>query len=103
VIEYTGERVNLFESYLRSHASERLYSFWPDKFWRIDGASGGSGAEFVNHSCTPNLRTSRARAASFSKACGTSSPAKNYGLSKDAPKIPCRCGSPECRGTIDRI
>ena len=26
-----------------------------DSYWTVDGADGGSGAEFVNHSCDPNL------------------------------------------------
>jgi hypothetical protein len=27
------------------------------KYWQIDGVIGGSGAEYINHSCAPNLRS----------------------------------------------
>ena len=33
----------------------RTYLFTLDNYWTLDGAVGGSGAELINHSCTPNL------------------------------------------------
>src|SRR2546423_1355622 len=55
VIEYTGERISRRETKRRSNASELNYLFTLDDYWTIDGSVGGSGAEFINHSCEPNL------------------------------------------------
>src|SRR4051794_4295695 len=54
VIEYTGERVNRREAKRRGEG-EHTYLFTLDKYWTLDGAVGGSGAEIINHSCDPNL------------------------------------------------
>src|SRR5690349_1188463 len=53
VIEYTGEKINRRES---KH-SQSKYLFTLDSYWTVDGCRGGSGAEFINHSCDPNLET----------------------------------------------
>ena len=53
VIEYTGERISRVETKRRSEA-DLNYLFTLDKYWTIDGAVGGSGAEFINHCCDPN-------------------------------------------------
>ena len=54
VIEYTGERLNRRETKRRSEG-EYTYLFTVDKYWTLDGAFGGSGAEIINHSCEPNV------------------------------------------------
>src|SRR5215831_2976630 len=56
VIEYTGERISRRETKIRA-ARPLNYIFTLDKYWSIDGSAGGSGAEFINHSCEPNLET----------------------------------------------
>ncbi len=56
VIEYTGERISRRESKRRWDPA-RSYLFLLDSYWRLDGAIGGSGAELINHSCEPNLKT----------------------------------------------
>src|SRR5689334_24720685 len=56
VIEYTGERISRRETKRRGHGSV-TYLFTLDNYWTIDGAVGGSGAEIINHSCDPNLRS----------------------------------------------
>src|ERR1017187_1205327 len=62
VIEYTGERISSREvlkrySRMGSAKSKYLtYLFELNRYWVIDGAAGGCGAEFINHSCNPNLR-----------------------------------------------
>ena len=53
-MEYTGERINPREVRRRS-VRPRIYIFWVSHRVAIDGAIGGSGAEFINHSCAPNL------------------------------------------------
>src|ERR1044071_3392678 len=56
VIEYTGERISRRET-ARRGLGPFTYLFTLDNYWTIDGAVGGSGAEIINHSCDPNLRT----------------------------------------------
>src|SRR5271166_2623008 len=57
VIEYAGERITERESMrralrmFRAGKAERIYSARLDRRWKIDGSVGGSGAEFINHSC----------------------------------------------------
>ena len=53
VIEYTGERIGYREAE-RRRERPYLYLFWVAPGRLIDGAVGGSGAEFINHSCAPN-------------------------------------------------
>src|SRR4249920_3783789 len=58
VIEYTGERISRRETKRRSEIqNKQIYLFTLDNYWTLDGASGGSGAEYINHSCDPNLFT----------------------------------------------
>src|SRR6188472_3053004 len=54
VIEYTGERVSA-EELERRLARKHLYLFWITDHYGVDGAFDGSGAEFINHCCQPNL------------------------------------------------
>ena len=77
-----------------------------NRYWSVDPAVGGSGAEFVSHSCDPNLKTriigehilffSRRRIRKGEEL------SLDYKLGPKAVRIPCRCGSPHCRGTINR-
>ena len=105
VIEYVGEWVNLVEAYRRTKGTKRIYSFAFDKFWRIDAAVGGSGAEFINHSCDPNLRWRRLGKSVFCQSVRPIAAGEeltlDYHFSAQAPKVRCRCGSPKCRGTIN--
>jgi len=57
VIEYRGERINRRETKRRADSSEMIYLFTLDPYWTLDGSVGGSGAEYINHSCDPNLVT----------------------------------------------
>src|SRR5919106_4424843 len=58
VIEYTGERISRRETKRRASEREFNYLFTLDPYWCIDGSVGGSGAEFINHSCDPNCYAS---------------------------------------------
>jgi SET domain-containing protein len=62
VIEYCGERLSERQALVRIRklsgpgGSKRLAIFRLNRRWLVDGAVGGSGADFVNHSCEPNLK-----------------------------------------------
>src|SRR5271170_7871409 len=61
VIQYTGERIGEREAMRRmarmflAGKDGRVYTVHLNRRWSLDGAVGGSGAEFINHSCEPNL------------------------------------------------
>ena len=104
VIEYTGERVGRRETRRRSDGP-RTYLFTLDSYWSLDGAVGGSGAEIINHSCEPNLRSwvYKDHILYMSKR-----PIRrgeeltvDYRFDHDADRVPCLCHSQNCRGTIN--
>jgi len=105
VIEYTGERVNLVEAYRRIKGARKTYVFTVDRFWNVDGVVGGSGAEFINHSCDPNLKSRVVAGRVLYQSSRSIEVGEeltvDYRFSRTAPKVPCRCGSPMCRGSIN--
>lgn len=104
VIEYTGERISRRETKVR--ASRALnYIFTLDSYWSIDGSSGGSGAEFVNHCCEPNIvaRIIKGHILYFSlrRIRKGEELTLDYHFGKDVETVPCACGAEKCRGTIN--
>ncbi|HEV2340281.1 MAG TPA: SET domain-containing protein-lysine N-methyltransferase [Candidatus Acidoferrales bacterium] len=113
VIEYTGDRLTLQETrrrFLRNfHRGKRRDNLYFARLNRrivIDGFTGKSGAQFINHSCDPNLsvRRIRGRLLLFSRRRIQSGEElfSDYAFKRDLPKVPCRCGSPKCRGMMNR-
>ena len=106
VIEYTGERISRRETKRRGDG-DITYLFTLDDYWTLDGAFGGSGAEIINHSCEPNLY-----AWNFQKHILYMSKrviqkgeelTMDYRFDKNVGKVPCLCGSRNCRGTINLL
>jgi SET domain-containing protein len=113
VIEYTGERIaqrearKRFVKFWRSRKRNKgIYLFYLNKRWVIDGAVGGSGAGYINHACDPNLRARRIRGHIFYFSRKPIRKGEeltvDYRFAKNAARVVCRCGSPACRGTINR-
>lgn len=104
VIEYTGERISRYEG-RRRWDPKRSYLFYLNAYWQIDGAIGGSGAEYINHSCEPNLRTRivREHILYFSKRSIQRGEelTVDYRYDADITRMPCHCGAPTCRGTMN--
>jgi SET domain-containing protein len=104
VIEYTGERISRRETKHRGQGSI-TYLFTLDDYWTIDGAFGGSGAEIINHSCDPNLRSCILRGHILYMSKRAIRPGEeltvDYRFSDKIDTVKCRCGSPHCRGTIN--
>ena len=83
----------------------RIHRWGVYAYWTLDGGVGGSGAEFVNHSCNPNLATrilkghilyfSRRRIAKGEELT------VDYHFDWDDEHVPCACGADRCRGTIN--
>ena len=104
VIEYTGERISRREAKRRGN-NRLTYLFTLDDYWTIDGAVGGSGAEIINHSCDPNLRSSIHKGHILYWSKRGIDPGEeltvDYLFSKKIDRIPCYCGAASCRGTIN--
>jgi SET domain-containing protein len=104
VIEYTGRRIAA-SALPRLHVRTHVYTFWLSATHAIDGAIGGSGAQWINHSCDPNLyaRTSRGHIYLISRrpiAAGDEL-TFDYRIRGASHPLPCQCGSPLCRGWMN--
>ncbi len=107
VIEYTGERLNRRQALARQKRQGlRIVAlFRLNRYWILDGAVGGSGAELINHSCDPNLsvRWIRGHILYFSRR--RIRPGEellvDYRFPAKSERVDCHCGSSECRGTIN--
>lgn len=107
VIEYTGERIGYRESE-RRRERPYLYLFWVAPGRLIDGAVGGSGAEFINHSCAPNVEVDIAEGRVFFVSLREIAVGEELLLDyrvraedRDTPPMPCRCGAASCRGFLN--
>ena len=106
VIEYTGERISRKETRRRSDEQARMiYLFTLDNYWTLDGAVGGSGAQYINHCCDPNIRTVIQKGHILYMSNRAIRKGEeltvDYHFAKDIEEIPCKCGSARCRGTIN--
>ncbi len=104
VIEYTGEKISRRETKRRGDGPV-TYLFTLNDYWTIDGAVGGSGAEIINHSCDPNLYAWILKEHILYMSRRIIERGEeltvDYRFSDDVAKVPCRCGSVKCRGTIN--
>jgi uncharacterized protein len=102
VIEYTGEKISRRE---KKRRAESKYLFTLDNYWTVDGAVSGSGAEFINHSCEPNLESriisGRIYYVSLRPIENGEELTVDYNFDAKDEEVVCRCGSPRCRGTIN--
>lgn len=116
IIEYLGERITQEESD-RRYDDEKMgrhhtFLFALDSGTVIDAAVDGNEARFLNHSCDPNCEAVEQDDRIFIEAKRAIQPGEElvYDYSyaredveniKDAESLYiCRCGSPNCRGTI---
>ena len=104
VIEYTGEKINRRETKKRG-IGNLTYLFTLDDYWTLDGAFGGSGAEIINHSCDPNVRSCivRGHILYYSKRQIEAGEelTVDYRFSDKIEKVRCACGAKKCRGLIN--
>src|SRR4051812_31207929 len=104
VIEYTGEKINRKETKRRGDGNV-TYLFTLNEYWTLDGSVGGSGAEIINHSCDPNLRAWNFKGhilyISRRPIRRGEELTIDYRFDKDVNRVPCKCGTEACRGTIN--
>jgi uncharacterized protein len=105
VCEYTGEKISRREIKRRAGERDHIYLFELDSYWCIDGAVGGSGAEYVNHCCEPNIYSVIMKGHILYMARRLILPGEeltlDYRFGKDVERVVCRCGAWNCRGTIN--
>jgi SET domain-containing protein len=105
VIEYMGEKINRRETKRRAEASDLIYLFTLDAYWTLDGSVGGSGAQYINHSCEPNLVARIVKGHILYMSLRDIQPGEeltvDYHFDKKVERVVCRCGTPSCRGTIN--
>lgn len=104
VIEYTGEKISRRETARRARRRYN-YLFTLDDYWTIDGSTGGSGAEFINHCCEPNCVARICKGHILYFAARDILPGEeltvDYRFDPDVEEVRCHCGAPGCRGTIN--
>lgn len=104
VIEYTGERISRRETKRRGNG-RFTYLFSLDSYWTLDGAFGGSGAEIINHSCEPNLRSCIFKGHILYYSNRVIQPGEeltvDYLFPGDIESVKCYCGARKCRGEIN--
>jgi len=111
VIEYTGERITLREAQIRftrmmQARKPKLFCLFELNRGRVlDGGVRGSGAEIINHSCEPNLRSRQVRGHILYFSTRPIRKGEeltvDYQFSKEAIRVRCSCGARSCRGTIN--
>ena len=107
IIEYTGERISRRETKKRCEEREFNYLFTLDPYWTLDGAVGGSGAEYINHSCDPNVEARIIKGHILYFSLRTIKKGEeltvDYHFDAKVEKVLCGCGSLKCRGTINLL
>lgn len=122
LMQYEGERISSAEAVLRYGDNTSVgstYLFAVNADWLIDGLVGGNSARFINHSCAPNceaviwvdingdsrkdkvwIETLRdveiGEELTFDYALELNSATQH----PDLKAWQCRCGQPNCRGSM---
>ncbi|HLX23513.1 MAG TPA: SET domain-containing protein-lysine N-methyltransferase [Usitatibacter sp.] len=101
--EFEGEVVGLRESRRRA-AGRRIVAIVELDGFALDATRSKRGFRFINHSCTPNtfMRCTATRAEVFAlrDIARGEELTLDYGRSHHEGTLPCRCGTPHCRGFL---
>jgi len=115
IIEYLGDRVShkaADDRYADHDENDNhTFLFIVDKHTVIDAAVGGNDARFINHQCSGNCESVIENRRVFIDATRDIAPGQELGYDyeigrekDDPPNVDeiyaCRCGSPQCRGTM---
>ena len=102
VIEYTGERIDAAEMERRA-GKKLLYLFSVSPNRIIDGAVGGSGAQYINHSCDGNMKSYSVGGHIYLSSVRPIEAGEeltyDYNIDEEFD-VPCVCGAKNCRGKL---
>jgi SET domain-containing protein len=103
VIEYTGRRLSLDQA-AKLKPPHDDYLVRPGQSRLINGSIGGSGAEFINHSCNPNLTWRHREGSLFFYSRRPIRAGEELTMCFSYPikarRVPCSCGTRKCRKTL---
>ncbi len=108
IAEYAGELITQREALRRArtrrHRILRICAL--DNFHSLDGARGGNGTHYINHSCRPNAYMRNTRGHILFIALRDIHPGEEITVDYEMTLHPdtkrCRCKAPNCRGTINK-
>jgi SET domain-containing protein len=117
ILEYTGKVITWKQAQKRPPHNpdepNHTFFFHIDDKHVIDGGDGGNAAKWINHACGPNCEADEddEEHRVFIKALRDIEPGEelnyDYGLILEGKhtkevkeEFACRCGTPECRGTM---
>jgi SET domain-containing protein len=117
ILEYTGKVITWKQAQKRPPHNpdepNHTFFFHIDDKHVIDGGDGGNAAKWINHACGPNCEADEDEEEHrvFIKALRDIEPGEelnyDYGLILEGKhtkevkeEFACRCGTPECRGTM---
>lgn len=107
IAEYTGEKISDREAWKRAARRRILRICDINGGWSLDGARGGNGTHYINHSCEPNAYMKTLNDHILFFALRNIKPNEEitidyeYTLHPDSKR--CRCGAKSCRGTLNRV
>lgn len=115
IIEYVGERITQSEADRRyedeAMGRHHTFLFTVNRRTTIDAAVNGNDARFINHSCDPNCESVDEKGRIYIEAIRDIHEGEeltyDYSYARDRDtteedeqRYVCRCGAPNCRGTI---
>ena len=107
IAEYAGERITTKEAERRAASRQILRICAIDRRWSLDGARGGNGTHYINHSCRPNSYMRITRGHILFMALRDIRPGEEITLDYETTLHPdtkkCRCNAKGCRGTINKL
>ena len=102
--ELTGETITQGEARRRARATERIAIVEFGDGTALDASRAGNHFRYVNHSCSPNsfmrLYGGRVEFYALREIAPGEELTCDYGETHHDGRLPCRCGSPRCRGRI---
>ena len=107
IAEYTGEWNSDLEARKRARGRRHLRICDIDGRFSLDGARGGNGTHYINHSCDPNayMKTLHGHVLFF--ALRDIVAGEEITIDYEETLLPdsrrCRCGAKNCRGTINKL
>jgi SET domain-containing protein len=107
IAEYAGERITTREAERRARKRRILRICAVDDRWSLDGARGGNGTHYINHSCAPNSYMKITRGHILFMALRDIRPGEeitlDYETTLHSDKKKCHCKAATCRGTINKV